>query len=117
MRQETLAQLCKDKDEDIRRKDIALDAAGGRAIGLRQQLEFKTVQVNRKKRGVVDARGWGFVRQTMYNQIFSNLCSAPITIVGMVSSDEFTWWIVLHIILNSVLGPVKTFFNKRSEVF
>ena len=104
-----------DLEEELQR------ARGGLADSMNRNAELrftntKMVRVQRKKKGVIDAKSKKFIKKSALNSVLSNLIALGIAIPASMSDGSFTPYLLLSGIVSAILVPLQTYIAKKNEV-
>ena len=104
-----------DLEEELQR------ARGGLADSMNRNAELrftntKMIRVQRKKKGVIDAKSKKFIKRSALNSVLSNLIALGIAIPASMSDGSFTPYLLLSGIVSAILVPLQTYIAKKNEV-
>ena len=75
----------------------------------------KLIRVQKKKKGVIDAKSKKIIKGSAWNAVLSNLIALGITIPASLNDGSFTPYLLLSGVMSGVLVPLQTYIAKRNE--
>ena len=114
MSQKALVNKCYELEEELSR------ARGGLADSMDRNAELrysntKLIRVQKKKKGVIDAKSKKIIKGSAWNAVLSNLIALGITIPASLSDGSFTPYLLLSGVMSGVRVPLQTYIAKRNE--
>ena len=114
MSQKALVDKCYELEEELSR------ARGGLADSMNRNAELrysntKLIRVQKKKKGVIDAKSKKIINGSAWNAVLSNLIALGITIPASLNDGSFTPYLLLSGVMSGVLVPLQTYIAKRNE--
>lgn len=114
MSQKALVNKCYELEEELSR------ARGGLADSMDRNAELrysntKLIRVQKKKKGVIDAKSKKIIKGSAWNAVLSNLIALGITIPASLNDGSFTPYLLLSGVMSGVLVPLQTYIAKRNE--
>ena len=114
MSQKALVDKCYELEEELSR------ARGGLADSMNRNAELrysntKLIRVQKKKKGVIDAKSKKIIKGSAWNAVLSNLIALGITIPASLNDGSFTPYLLLSGVMSGVLVPLQTYIAKRNE--
>ena len=113
-RKEALVSKVVELQEQVNRLTGQLRTVGSTGDRIREE---RTIRIHKKKKGVVDKQGIQHVKNSLKNNILSGLLSMTISIPAAAAAGEFTIFLLLAGLCQSVFGPIIKYVEKRQEVF
>lgn len=115
MSQRALVSKCYDLEEELSR------ARGGLADSMHKNASLKydntkLVRVQKKKKGVIDAKSKKIIKKAAWGSVMSNFIALGITIPASLQSGEFTPYLLLGGVTSAILVPLQTYVSKKNEV-
>jgi hypothetical protein len=114
MSRPALVEKVKDLTEELQRVRGGLSDSMGRNAELRYS-NTKLVRVQKKKKGVVDAKSKQIIRKAAWSSVLSNFIALGIAIPASLQSGEFTPYLLLSGVTSAVLMPLQTYISKKNE--
>ena len=114
MSRPALVEKVKDLTEELQRVRGGLSDSMGRNAELRYS-NTKLVRVQKKKKGVVDAKSKQIIRKAAWSSVLSNFVALGIAIPASLQSGEFTPYLLLSGVTSAVLMPLQTYISKKNE--
>ena len=114
MSQKALVNKCYELEEELSR------ARGGLADSMDRNAELrysntKLIRVQKKKKGVIDAKSKKIIKGSAWNAVLSNLIALGLTIPASLNDGSFTPYLLLSGVMSGVLVPLQTYIAKRNE--
>ena len=104
-----------DLEDELQRTRGGLADSMERKADLRY-LNTKLIRVEKKKKGVIDAKSKKIIKKSAWNSVLSNLIALGIAIPASMSDGSFTPYLLLSGVVSAVLLPLQTYVSKKNEV-
>ena len=114
MSRPALVEKVKDLTEELQRVRGGLSDSMGRNAELRYS-NTKLVRVQKKKKGVVDAKSKQIIRKAAWSSVLSNFVALGFALPASLQSGEFTPYLLLSGVTSAVLMPLQTYISKKNE--
>ena len=114
MSQKALINKCYELEEEVSRVRGGLTDSMNRNADLRYR-NTKLIRVQKKKKGVIDAKSKKIIKRSAWNAVLSNLIALGITIPASLNDGSFTPYLLLSGVMSGVLVPLQTYIAKRNE--
>ena len=114
MSQKALVNKCYELEEELSRARGGLADSMDRNADLRYR-NTKLIRVQKKKKGVIDAKSKKIIKGSAWNAVLSNLIALGITIPASLNDGSFTPYLLLSGVMSGVLVPLQTYIAKRNE--
>ena len=114
MRQRALVSKCYDLEEELQRVRGGLSDSMSRNAELRYS-NTRLIRVQKKKKGVIDAKSKKFIAKSAWNSVLSNFIALGIAIPASLNDGSFTPYLLLSGVVSAVLIPLQTYISKRNE--
>ena len=114
MSQKALVNKCYELEEELSRVRGGLTDSMNRNADLRYR-NTKLIRVQKKKKGVIDAKSKKIIKRSAWNAVLSNLIALGITIPASLNDGSFTPYLLLSGVMSGVLVPLQTYIAKRNE--
>ena len=114
MSQRALVEKCYDLEEELSRSRGAVADTMSRNAELRYS-NTRLIRVQRKKKGVIDAKSKKIIAKSAWNSVLSNFIALGIAIPASLNDGSFTPYLLLSGVVSAVLIPLQTYISKRNE--
>ena len=114
MSQKALINKCYELEEELSRVRGGLTDSMNRNADLRYR-NTKLIRVQKKKKGVIDAKSKKIIKRSAWNAVLSNLIALGVTIPASLNDGSFTPYLLLSGVMSGVLVPLQTYIAKRNE--
>ena len=114
MSQRALVNKCYDLEEELQRVRGGLSDSMSRNAELRYS-NTKLIRVQKKKKGVIDAKSKKIIAKSAWNSVLSNFIALGIAITASLNDGSFTPYLLLSGVVSAVLIPLQTYISKRNE--
>ena len=114
MSQRALVSKCYDLEEELQRTRSGLSDSMARNSDLRYK-NTKLIRVQRKKKGVIDAKSKKIIAKSAWNSVLSNFIALGIAIPASLNDGSFTPYLLLSGVVSGILVPLQTYVSKRNE--
>lgn len=104
-----------DLEDELQRTRGGLADSMERNADLRYR-NTKLIRVEKKKKGVIDAKSKKIIKKSAWNSVLSNLIALGIAIPASMSDGSFTPYLLLSGVVSAVLLPLQTYVSKKNEV-
>jgi hypothetical protein len=114
MSQRALVSKCYDLEEELQRTRGGLSDSMARNSDLRYK-NTKLIRVQKKKKGVIDAKSKKIIAKSAWNSVLSNFIALGIAIPASLNDGSFTPYLLLSGVVSGILVPLQTYVSKRNE--
>lgn len=114
MSQRALVSKCYDLEEELQRTRGGLSDSMARNSDLRHK-NTKLIRVQKKKKGVIDAKSKKIIAKSAWNSVLSNFIALGIAIPASLNDGSFTPYLLLSGVVSGILVPLQTYVSKRNE--
>ena len=114
MSQRALVNKCYDLEEELQRVRGGLSDSMSRNAELRYS-NTRLIRVQKKKKGVIDAKSKQIIKKSAWNSVLSNTISLGIAIPASLSDGSFTPYLLLSGFTSAVLVPLQTYISKKNQ--
>ncbi len=114
MSQRALVQQCYELEDELSRTRGTLSDSMSRASDLRRK-NTKLVRVQKKRKGVIDAKSKKIIAKSAWNSVLSNFIALGIAIPASLHDGSFTPYLLLSGVVSGILVPLQTYVSKRNE--